>query len=182
MRELGVREWAGLAALVFGVLLAFVFLDPASSDTGGRPPIEHGDAPRTPTAVPITAEPPSLLPTPELWDISFASIRDGEETVEGGRVVDTLDLAFENAPFPDYRDDSWNVTARTTISLGVGSSVFTLEYDCAIRVFIDDREVTSADNPDGPSNLVVTFPHGRGRFDIRIEATDTGGPFRLAYR
>jgi hypothetical protein len=179
MRDLGFREWTALAALVFGVLLAFVFLDPATSDSGVRPQIEQGSVPPTPAP---TEAPPSQLPVPEGWEISFAAIINGEESVDGSRVLPNLDLEFERAPFPDFRDDSWKVTAATTISLGEGTSLFTLEYDCAVRVFIDDREIASRGNPDERQDLVVTFPHGKGTFNIRVEATDVGGPFRLAYK
>ncbi|MGH2608654.1 MAG: hypothetical protein ACRDHF_06140 [Tepidiformaceae bacterium] len=182
MRDLGIREWTAIAALCFGVLLAFVFLDPAAGDSGPRPPLERGDAPPTATPVPVTAEPPSLLPTPENWNISFASIRNGEETIDAQRVLPELALQFDDVPFPDYRDDSWKVIVLTEAQLGAGSSVFTLHYDCEIRVFIDDREVASRGNPGAPEDLIVTFAHESGRFTIRIEATDTGGPFTLAYR
>ncbi|MEX0781755.1 MAG: hypothetical protein WD557_03830 [Dehalococcoidia bacterium] len=182
MRDLGIREWAALAALLFGGLLAFVFLDPAAGDSGERPPLEHGDAPPTPTVVPVTPEPASQLPTPESWQVSFVTITNGEEFAEALRAVPTLALEFERTPFPDYRDDSWKVVAHASVELGAGSSLFTLEYDCALRVFIDDREIVSRDNPDSVQDLVVTFPHESGRYNIRIEATDTAGPFKLAYR
>jgi hypothetical protein len=182
MRELGFREWTALAALVFGVLLAFVFLDPAASDSGERPPLKQGEAPPTATIPAPTPEPPSQLPSPDGWGISFASIINEQESVEGTRVLPVLDLTFERAPFPDYRDDSWKVTASTSVTMGAGTSLFTLEYDCAIRVFIDDREIASRDDPEGPQDLVVTFPHESGNFTIRVEATDVGGPFRLGYK
>jgi hypothetical protein len=179
MRDLGIREWTALAALIFGVLLAFVFLNPAAGDSGPRPAIERGDPP--PTATPTPSDPPSLLPTPQSWQVSFASIRDREETIDAQRVVPGLDLQFDHTPFPDYRDDSWKVIAATEIELGAGSSLFTLHYDCDIRVFVDDAEIASRPNPDAPEDLVITFPHGDGRFVIRIEATDSGGPFTLRY-
>jgi hypothetical protein len=179
MRDLGIREWTALAALCFGVLLAFVFLDPAAGDSGPRPPLERGDPPPT---TPTPPDPPSPLPTPENWQISFASIRDGEEVIDAQRVVPELDLQFEGVPFPDYRDDSWRVIAVTEVQLEPGTSQFALHYDCDIRIFVDDSEVTSRPNPDGPEDLVVTFPHEAGRFVIRVEATDTGGPFTLQYQ
>jgi hypothetical protein len=182
MRELGIREWTAIIALGFGVLLAFVFLDPAASDSGPRPPVEEGDPPPTATPVPVTAEPPSLLPAPESWRIRFASIRNGEETIDAERALPQVKLEFENVPFPDYRDNSWKVTAETAVQLGAGSSLFTLRYDCDIRVFVDDREVAARGNPDQREDLVVTFAHEEGQFTIRIEATDTGGPFALEYR
>lgn len=181
MRELGLREWTAIAALCFGVLLAFVFLDPAAGDSGPRPPHELGDKPPTATAIPVTVQPPSPLPMPESWLIRFASIRNGSETVDAESALPELDLAFERVPFPDYRDDSWKVIAQTVVELGAGASEFTIRYDCTIRVFIDDREIASGDDPDGAANLVVSFPHEAGRFTIRVECTDTGGPFTLQY-
>ncbi len=180
MRELGIREWTAIAALCFGVLVAFVFLNPASGETGPRRPIERGDPP--PTATPTPPDPPSLLPTPAGWNISFAALRDGEEIVDAQRVIPELDLQFDGVPFPDYRDDSWKVIALAQVELGAGSSQFTLHYDCDIRVFLNDSEVASQANPATPEDLVVTVDHEPGKYTIRIEATDTSGPFTLQYR
>jgi hypothetical protein len=182
MRELGLREWTALAALVFGVMLGFVFLDPANGEP--QPPLEivYGNEP-TPTPRPLpTEQPPSRLPTPARWDVRFASISNGREVVDSGRVIPELNLSFPNAPFPDYRDNSWKVTAATTVELGEGTSLFTIHYDCEIRVFIDDQEIASRGEPKQAEDLVVTFPHESGNFTIRIEATDGAGAFLLQYR
>ena len=186
MRDLGVREWTALGALVFAVLLGFVFLDPANGESGGRRTIRQGDPPpaATPTPAPTTAVvPPSALPAPEGWEVQFASIMNGREAAENPRLVTELDLAYERTPFPDYRDNSWKVTVRASVELGAGSSQFVLRYDAAIRVFVGDSEIASKPEPGrGPEDLVVTFPHEAGRYEIRIEANDTAGAFLLKYQ
>lgn len=185
MRDLGLREWTALAALVFGVLVGFVFLDPASGGSEEPLPLRFGDRPTVPpTPTPVTPTPvtPSRLPAPDGWEVTFAIIGDGRETPDSARVVPSLDLAFERAPFPDYRDNSWKVTARASVELGEGSSMFVLRYDAAVRVFINDREMVSRPEPEhGAEELTVGFAHESGRAEIRIEASDEAGPFRLQY-
>lgn len=179
MRDLGVREWAALAALVFGVFLGFLFLDPASGGSNEPIPARHGD---TPTPIRPTPEPPSQLPAPDAWNVMFTTIRDGRETEDSGRILPTLDLTFDRAPFPDFRDNSWKVVAGTSVDLGKGSSVFVIRYDAAVRVFVNDSEVAARPEPgNGPDTLTVTFEHEAGRATIRIEAVDEAGPFLLQY-
>jgi hypothetical protein len=164
---------------VFGVFLGFLFLDPASGGSDEPIPPRHGD---TPTPIRPTPQPPSQLPVPTSWEVTFASISNGKETPDSLRIIPDLNLDFGQAPFPDYRDDSWRVTAETSVPLGKGSSVFVIRYDAAIRVFVNDSEVASRPEPeDGAQELVVTFEHGTGRAHIRIEATDQSGAFALQF-
>ena len=185
MRELGMREWTALGALLFAVVLGFVFLDPANGESGGSVPRRQGDVLPTSTSTPgqtATAEPPSALPKPQNWEIQFSSITNGREVPENARVLPDLSLTFERAPFPDFRDNSWKVTARTSIELGAGSSLFILRYDAALKVYIDDRLVTEKPEPSAAEDVVITFPHESGRFEIRVEATDLSGVFLLQYK
>ena len=185
MRELGTREWAGLGALVFAVLLGLLFLDPANGESGGSVPRRQGDVPPLVTSTPTptaTPEPASALPRPQNWEIQFAAISNGREVADNARILPELNVSFERVPFPDYRDNSWKVTAKTSVELGAGSSLFILRYDAEVKVYIDDRLVAEKPEPAAAEDLVVTFPHESGRFEIRIEAVDAAGPFLLQYK
>ena len=185
MRELGTREWTALGALVFAVLLGLLFLDPANGESGGSVPRRQGDPPPfvSPSPVPsATPEPASALPRPESWEIQFAAIANGREAADDARVLPELNISFDRVPFPDYRDNSWKVTARTSVELGAGSSLFILHYDAEVKVYIDDRLVAEKPEPAAAEDLVITFPHESGRFEIRIEAIDAAGAFLLQYK
>ncbi len=95
--------------------------------------------------------------------------------------IERLDLVSEGAPFRDMRDDGWSAFLSAQVAAAAGRNGFAIEYDCAVAVFVDDREVARGENPDGPKRLDVAFDHAGGEAALRIEARDTGGPFLLRW-
>jgi hypothetical protein len=202
MRQLGAREVVGLAALLFAVAVAAMFLNPANSESTGTPgPITLGTpvgpstpapAPdvsptHTPTPSPTATPTPTPLPLRALpsitggWLIGFSELQpDGSEKVTSTVVLPALDLSYLGAPFGDFKDNAWGLSAETAVDLpAAGRFTLPVEHDCALRILIDGKEI--ANDPDGPSTRTVeaTFEHAAGQATITVECRDRGGPFVL---
>jgi hypothetical protein len=180
------REWAGIAMLALAILISATFLDAGAGDVPpARTPVLGTPLPptvATPYVAPTpTPQPPGELDTPEgAWLVEYFSLPG--EIREAANAVDTLDLAFDAAPFGDLHDDSWKLVASHDLELPTGSWQFALEYDGAITISIDDTEVLSANNPSQPTTLTANFTHPGGRAHLRIEVEDTEGPVVLRWK
>ena len=187
MSKVGLREVVSLGALGVAGFIGFMFLDPTSTESTSHTPgdIRLGATPPTatptlePTATPV---PVARQAQPESWRLSYyESAVSGGDLLSGDSFVQRLDMVSERAPFRDMRDDAWSAFLSAPVSAAAGRNGFTIEYDCAVAVFVDDEEVARGENPDGPTRLEVTFDHDGGTAALRIEARDTGGPFLLRW-
>jgi hypothetical protein len=184
MNALGVREWVGLAMLGVAAFISFTFLNAGARDNlpPRTPnlgiPFETASPEPTATATPL---PPNEIEVPEgSWFVEFYNRDDMGPLVQ--TFVEALDLSYEGAPFGDFANDDWHMTARTELVLEPGGQVFTLVHDGTVRVQVDGDEVASDTDPsEGPRELVVLFQHPGGGATIRIEAADVGGPFLLRW-
>jgi hypothetical protein len=187
MSTVGLREIVALGALGVAGFIGFMFLDPTSTESADHTPgdIRLGDEPptATPTLAPTaTPAPVTRLAQPESWRLSYyESAISGGDILTGDSFIRRLDLVSERAPFRDMRDDAWSAVLSQQVSAAAGRNGFTLEYDCAVVVFVDDEEVARGENGDGPARLEVTFDHVGGEAGLRIEARDAGGPFLLRW-
>jgi len=126
--------------------------------------------------------PVTRLAQPQSWRLTFyESAVSGGDILTGDSFIERLDLVSEGAPFRDMRDDGWSAFLSAQVAAAAGRNGFAIEYDCAVAVFVDDREVARGENPDGPKRLDVAFDHAGGEAALRIEARDTGGPFLLRW-
>jgi hypothetical protein len=178
------REWVGLALLGVAMAVSFTFLD-----AGAR----HDIVPRTPdvgvllpTASPEPSPSPTLPPPNEIevpegsWLVEYFD-RDGEVALVR-TFIEELDLEYPAAPFGDFANDDWRMTARAEIELAPGGQVFTLVHDGRVRVLVDGNEVASDSDPiAGERELVVLFQHDGGLATILIQAADERGPFVLRW-
>jgi hypothetical protein len=203
MRDLGLREVVGLAALAVALVIGFLFLDPTASEsrneTAGQiqrgetvvsipPPAETTAATAQPTvaATPLLAATPTppakRAASPSSWQVQFYEVaKTGGELLNGGGFVPTLDLTFATAPFPDFHDDAWFVRASADFQVAEGRTEITIVHDGDLRVFVDEKEV--AHEEDGPSarGRSIVFEHAAGTAQVMIECRDVGGPFRLQF-
>ncbi|MCL4243141.1 MAG: hypothetical protein KJ048_17465 [Dehalococcoidia bacterium] len=187
MSKVGLREVVALGALGVAAFIGFMFLDPTSTESTSHTPgdIRLGATPPTatptlgPTATPV---PVTRLAQPESWRLTYYEAAvSGGDILTGDSFVRRLDLVSERAPFRDMRDDAWSAVLSQQVDAAAGRNAFTLEYDCAVTVFVDDEEVARGEDPDGPARLEVTFDHAGGEAALRVEARDTGGPFLLRW-
>jgi len=196
MGQLGVREVVGLAALLFAVVVAAMFLNPANSESTGTPGgIVHGTVvgtptlgpettptssptpPPTPTATPLPPQP--LPPIEGGWLVKFFErLSDGSELATTRIALRSIDFSYANAPFGDFKDNAWGLAAETTLSLpSAGRYTFAVEHDGALRVLIDGAEVAAEDDGPSPRTLQVTFEHTAGSATVTVECRDLAGPF-----
>jgi hypothetical protein len=188
-RRLPVREFVGLALLGFAVVIALpiVFGSDTSAPGPAATPTPVFDTPTpagpiepTPTPIPDRGQ----LPKPRSWVMVFAKeLAGGARQEETPSTIETLDLRFEGAPFGDYRDGAWSLTALTSVDgLEPGRYTFTLDYDCEIRVNVNGEELAKAPDPPGVRQLKLSFVTLDGRAGISIEAKDGPGPLILRMR
>lgn len=184
--HLRAREWAGIAALLLAILISATFLDAGAGDVPpprtpvlGTPIVRPSPSPYVaPTPTP---EPPRPLPAPEgAWLVEYFSLPG--KMREAANALETLDLAFEAAPFGDLHDDAWMLAASHDFELAPGNWEFAIQYDGALRIFVDDAEVLSANDPSKPTTITVTFTHTGGPAHLRIEIEDETGPLALRWR
>ena len=186
MKGLGRREVVGLGALGVALVLAFIFLDPAASESRQTLPgqISLGETPTptpvvTPTATP-TPPPTALGPPPGGWIVGFH-----QDALSGGSILvaqtatNTLDFAYKSAPFPDVKDDAWAMRAEGSFQLAAGRYLLKLEHEGGLIVTVNDKQVFSEEATNGPRTAAVEFVASGGSAQIRIEARDVKGPFRL---
>ena len=186
MKGLGAREVVGLGMLAVALVLAFFYLDPASSESRQTAPgeIQLG---QTPTPTPIVA--PTATPTPPPRAVGAPSgdwvIGTYADAFSGGRVLitqtasTTLNLFYKAAPFPDMKDDAWSVRAEASFTLPPGRYVLKFEHEGAIMVTVDDAQILAEQATTGPQVAEATFEHAGGAAKVRVEARDLKGPFRL---
>lgn len=188
MRGLGLREWVALGVLGLGVLFAFLFFDPTSTDgSNERPTISLGEAPPTATG---TAEPtPTPVPVRKLdepsggWLVSyFERSGSGGELRIGSGFAETLTLDVPGRPFPDVADDAWRFEAKQDLDLEAGRYEFELQTDGAIRVLLNDRALLDEPDAASPQRRTAQFEHQGGRLTLTVEVTDTGGPVLLHWQ
>lgn len=197
--KFGVREIVAVGLLVLAVVagLAVTFL--RDDDGAQQRAAEDVRAGRQATSdavgggatyTPIPTQTPTPTPTPgrriELekpaaWVISFYSLgTDDSERHEGTNSLDALDLSFNGPPFPDLRDNSWKVVAETGLHADAGRWVFTIEYQGDVRVMFNNVEVAKGSSGK-PAKLDVAIDVPALEGTLRIEATDTYGPFVLRW-
>ena len=200
MRDIGVREVVGLAALAVAIVIGFLFLDPTASESRNTTPgqIHLGETvaptatatalsstgkPSTTPAPTATATPPAKkASSPVSWQVQFYEIpKSGGEVLNGEGFVPTLDLSFPGAPFPDFRDDAWFVQASADFEVAAGRTAITIVHDCDLRVFVDGKEVAHEASGASARGLSVVFEHAAGTARVMVECRDVGGPFRLQY-
>ena len=181
------REWVALGVLGLGVLFAFLFFDPTSTDgSNERPTISLGEAPPpatdtpepTPTPVPVRklAEPAGG------WLVSyFERSSSGGDLRIGSGFAQTLTLDVPGRPFPDVADDAWRFEAKQDFDLEAGRYEFELETDGAVRVSLDDRQLLDERDAGSPERRTLRFDHQGGRITITVEVRDTGGPVLLRW-
>lgn len=180
VKSLGLREYFALAALAISLILAFQFLDPSASESTGvrttniRVTVAPTATP-SPTATPRPSQP---LPTPTSWLLSFTS--GGFDHPPDQTTVDSLSLSVAKAPFVDYRDNQWQVTAAARVEVEDGRYEFRLRHSCDVRVLVDGNEV-AAEGSGGSKTLRVVFDHASGPVTLTIFANDVDGPFELAW-
>jgi hypothetical protein len=185
VKALGVREWVGLALLAVAMAISFTFLDAgARGDLTPRTP-DVGVILPTPSAEPSpspTPPPPNEIEVPEgSWFVEYFD-RGGDEPLVQ-TFIEELDIEYDGAPFGDFANDDWRMTARTEIELEPGGQVFTLVHDGRVRVLVDGNEVASDSDPIADEReLVVLFQHAGGTVTILIEAADMAGPFVLRWQ
>lgn len=187
MRDLGIREIAGLLALLLAIAVAAVYLNPAAggSSPDGTPTISLGVAVPSSTPAPsptATAVPPTSLIAPAGWIVKLFEIRGGEETFTSQVGASKLDVSIPNGPSVDIQDDSWGMSAEASFRLeAAGQYRIAIEHDCEARIMMDGVETAHAADPGKTSQLEVLFEHSAGTATIVIECRDRGGPFRLAF-
>jgi hypothetical protein len=185
VKALGVREWVGLALLAVAMAISFTFLDagargdvlPRTPDVGVILPTPSAESSPSPTQ-----PPPNEVEVPAgSW---FVEYYDRESEVANVQdFIEELDIEHDGAPFGDFANDDWRMTARTEIELEPGGQVFTLSHDGSVRVLVDGNEVASDSDPiAGERELVVLFQHAGGLATILIEASDVEGAFVLRWQ
>jgi hypothetical protein len=179
------REWAGIAMLALAILISATFLDAGAGDVPpARTPVLGTPLPptvATPYVAPTpTPQPPGELDTPEgAWLVEYFSLPGNVR--EAANAVDTLDLAFDAAPFGDLHDDSWMLVASHDIEAPAGPRQFTIDYDGEVTIYLDDAQILSANDPSQNRPLTVIFEHPGGSARLRIELRDTAGPLALRW-
>lgn len=188
VRGLGLREWVALGVLGIGVLFAFLFFDPTSTDGSNDAPgtISLGGTP--PTATP-TAEPTATpLPVTKLaepqggWLIFYyEEAASGREVRTGEGFLDRLELDVPGRPFPDVDDDAWRFEASQQLTLEAGRYRFELETDGAVRVLAGEAQLLDEKDANSVQRRTVQFDHAGGQLTLTISVDDTGGPVRLRW-
>jgi len=186
MAELRSREWIAIAALAVAVLIAMSFCNPAAGRDEVHRPISHGETipshatpPGTPTPTPVPA---TDLAPPVNWFLRYlTSAQPGRGVEDSFGFVETLDVVYETAPYPDLHDNDWVVTASATWELPAGRYAFTIERDCEIRIAVAGIEVRSEPDASRPDHLRIVFDHKGGKLQLAITAIDRDGPFLLRW-
>jgi hypothetical protein len=165
--------------------ISFTFLNAGARDNLPPRTPNLGIPFETPSQAPTasaTLPPPNEVEVPAgSWFVEYYNQDDAGPLVQ--TFLEMLDLSFDGAPFGDFANDDWHMTARTELELQPGGQVFTLLHDGRVRVLVDGDEVASDNDPsEGPRELVVLFQHSGGNAAIRIEAEDRGGPFLLRWQ
>jgi hypothetical protein len=191
VKGLGTRELVAVVGLGAALVIGFLFFNPANSESSNDHPgaISLGQAAPTspPASVPAPTATPTSVPRDVTlaaggWALSFFEIRStGSEILSASGFVPALDLAYATAPFTDFADNSWKVSAAISVQVTGGTSAFTIEHDGEAAVFVDGREVAREADGSAPQTLRVTFEHAAGQAAIRIEGRDASGPFRLRW-
>lgn len=179
------REWVGIAALAVAVGVAMSFCNPAAGQDTTQRPIELGEPVLEATPEPTpTAIPTIDLPAPSEWFVRYLSSAEPGSGVEVGYYFsDTLDVAYDGAPFPDVADDNWAVTATATWpALEAGRYGFTVEHDGALGIATAAGDLLR-EEPDPPTarQLRIVFEHDGGPLELTLTARDRGGPLALSW-
>jgi hypothetical protein len=188
MQGLGRREVVGLAVLGVALVIGYLFLDPSASESSSAAPgqIYLGEpvvptAKVAPTATPTPDQPFSKARNPAAgWFIEFFEIHGADELASGQGFTPTLDLAFKNAPFPDFKDDQWSVHASADLPVD-GRTQLTVEHEGDLHVYVDEKEVLHDEAGASANTVVVKFDHAPGTAHLRFESRDVSGPFELRF-
>jgi len=134
----------------------------------------------TPAPTPI----PGKLTAPDNgWFLQYVELdAQGNEFSNGSGVVQSLDLEYKNAPFPDFKDDRWLVNADASLrAITSGPQQFVLEIQGDVTVSIGGRVVAQAVQEATPRLFAVRFDSPAGPVAVSIRARDRSGPFVLRW-
>jgi hypothetical protein len=192
MSGLGLKEYFAIGLLLVGAVIALAFF--TYNDTGGS---SGSGLEPTPTLAPNTPVPgtgrgqPQGSPTPLLrdtlqvpssWAVMPFRIVGETRTKEITIIREELNLEFAVAPFPDFKDGAWGMTAEANVN---GTpAIYTFEFETSARVIvtIDDEQVLE-DNAPGLRKVKVEYAQRSRSATIRIEALDRPGePFILRWK
>jgi len=187
MKNLRLREFVGLGALAIALVFGFIFINPSSGESSsattagvhlGLPVVPTPTAPAQPTPTPA---PGRVTQTGAGWFLQYVELdAQGSEFPNGGGVAQTLDLSFPGAPFPDFKDNHWLVRAEGTLRVSTpGLQQFMLQVQGDVTVSVGGKVVAHALPGAGPQLLAVRFEHAPGTVQVKIEARDISGPFKL---
>jgi hypothetical protein len=169
------REWVALVVFAIAIAVAAGFF---VVDSSGRPRVP---APQEALPTPL-ALPASILPPPSgPWKLRFVSNDTSNPgAIHEGSIL-TLDLILDGSPFPDLKDDAWELDAAAGFILNPGRYAFVVEHTGPVEVFVDNQEIArEGANPAGQS-LRIEFQSKGGSSVIRIVETDTSGALRLKF-
>jgi len=190
MPALSRRDAVGLGALALAVALVAPFIRPEGGKTERAPfahlptdltPVSFTPAPVLPTATPTSLPPAEPGRPANGWFLRYFRGAPGG-TEDSQRFVSGLDLAYDNAPFNDMRDDAWSLTAAAAWDLPPGRYTFRFEHDGALRVLAGGIEVGAQQDASIARVLEVTLVHDGGQLALKLEARDTAGKFLLRQR
>jgi hypothetical protein len=190
--ELGWREWVGLAALAIAVGVATMFLNPSASESRSASDAATPIATQTAPVVGALPSLPAATPTPipgkvtapdNGWFLQYVELdAQGTGFPNGSGAVQSLDLEYKDAPFPDFKDDQWLVRADASLrAVTSGPQQFILEIQGDVTVSIGGRVVAQAVQEATPRLFAVRFDSRAGPVAVSIRARDRSGPFILRW-
>jgi hypothetical protein len=154
------REFVAIGALGAALVLGFLFLDPAASESNAN-------------GTPVAA--------PQSWHISFFDARTTPATESGSGDSPGLDLAFKGAPFVDFKDNAWYVLASAEVQTAGGYASITFEHTCDLEVVVDGHDVVRVPHNGKLQTTVAKFTHAAGPVRILVQCHDGDGEFTLKY-
>lgn len=131
----------------------------------------------TPTPEPVDAN------APRGWQVTFHAITSTGNFIDDGFIAaETLDFKYDTVPFLTMNDNQWALTAIGALrSDRAGAWQFSIEYQGAVKVYINDELVGEAQS-DSPKTLDITGPETGETAVVKVEARDTGGPFLVRWK
>lgn len=160
MRHLGVREFVAIGALAAALVLGFLFLNPASSESNSK-------------GTPVQA--------PTAWQVHFFDATTNPATEAGSGESATLDLSFKGAPFVDFKDNRWYVLATTEVQTEGGYASITFQHTCDLEVAVDGNDVARVPHNGKLQTTVAKFTHAPGKVRVLVQCRDGEGDFTLKY-
>ncbi len=193
---LGTREIVALGLLAVAVIagVSVTLLRPddqaetraAEERIAERTAAANPNRNRTPTRTPTprpTPLPAIGIDAPDGWQIRYESVSStGGAIPEGQYAIESLNLSFGAAPFPDMKDNQWRVIVAADLNADrPGPWEFTIDYQGSVKVFVGEQLVGEGSS-DKPAKLDIEAPSRYASSSIRIEAADTGGAFLLRWQ